>query len=370
MNENTELVGFSVLFEAIKQARYNALKLVNSELVNLYWQIGGYISKQLNQSKWGDKAVQQFSDFLLKNDPTLKGFDRKSLYRMIQFYESYQGTELVKVIDGEVNSLVTSVRRQMNDDDELVTAVRRFISGENIKGSILAKLSWTHHRTIFSRCKLGEDREFYLKLSIKENYSVRELDRQISTGAFERAVLSSAKIPLPTRNIYPDIGNTFKDSYVFEFLNLPEPHSERDLQKGLFAQMKSFILELGKEFLFVGEEYKIQVGNTDFFIDLLFFHRGLQCLVAFELKADKFRPEHMGQLNFYLEALDRDVKNQNENPSIGVLLCKDKDNEVVEYALSRSLSPAMVSDYKTRLPDKKILQDKLHEFFDRNNNDE
>lgn len=135
------------------------------------------------------------------------------------------------------------------------------------------------------------------------------------------------------------------------------------MQKGLVRQMKDFILELGKEFIFIGEEYKVQVGNSDFYIDLLFYHRGLQCLVAFELKTDKFKPEQLGQLNFYLEALDRDVKKQNENPSIGVLLCRDKDREVVEYALSRSLSPTMVSEYNTQLPDKKLLQQKLHELF-------
>jgi RecB family endonuclease NucS len=161
-----------------------------------------------------------------------------------------------------------------------------------------------------------------------------------------------------------NLTNTFKDSYVFEFLNLSEAQSESDLQRGIVSQMKNFILEIGKDFLFIGEEYKLQVGNTDFFIDLLFYHRGLQCIVAFELKADKFKPEHLGQLNFYLEALDRDVKKSHENPSIGVLLCRDKDKEVVEYALSRSLSPTMVSAYKTQLPDKKLLQQKLHELFD------
>jgi RecB family endonuclease NucS len=160
-----------------------------------------------------------------------------------------------------------------------------------------------------------------------------------------------------------DLTDAFKDSYVFEFLNLPEPYNERDLQRGLVRQMKDIIIELGKDFLFIGEEYKLQVGNSDFFIDLLFYHRGLQCLVAFELKADKFKPDHLGQLNFYLEALDRDGKKPNENPSIGILLCKDKDSEVVEYALSRSLSPTMVSEYKTQLPDKKLLQQKLRTMF-------
>ena len=162
-----------------------------------------------------------------------------------------------------------------------------------------------------------------------------------------------------------DLTNTFKDSYIFEFLNLNESYNEKDLQSGLVKQMKKFILELGKDFLFIGEEYKIQVGNSDFYIDLLFYHRGLQCLIAFELKTDKFKPDHLGQLNFYLEALDRNVKNSNENPSIGILLCKDKDDEVVEYALSRSLSPTMISEYKTQLPDKKLLQKKLRELFEK-----
>lgn len=172
-------------------------------------------------------------------------------------------------------------------------------------------------------------------------------------------------MPLAIRQAHTNILDTFKDSYIFEFLNLPKEHSESDLQKAIIAQLKNFILELGKDFLFVGEEYKLQVGNSDFYIDLLFYHRGLQCLLAFELKADKFKPEHLGQLNFYLEALDRDVKKSNENPSIGILLCKDKDTAVVEYALSRYLSPALVAEYQTQLPDKKLLQEKVNQIFER-----
>lgn len=229
--------------------------------------------------------------------------------------------------------------------------------------TLLREISWSHNLAIVSRCKTIEEREFYIKLSGKERYSFRELERQISASLFERTMIGKSKLSTALRESNQDLTRTFKDSYVFEFLNLQEPHSEKDLQRGLIKQMKSFILELGKDFLFIGEEYKLQVGSGDFFIDLLFYHRGLQCLVAFELKSDKFKPEHLGQLNFYLEALDRDVRKQNENPSIGILLCKDKDNEVVEYALSRSLSPTMVSKYKTQLPDKKLLQQKLHELF-------
>ena len=317
---------FTDIIQLIKQSRTNAIKAVNAELINLYWNIGEHISKKIEQSEWGDSVVTELANFLQTQEPEIKGFSDKNIWRMKQFYENYK------------------------DFPKLSTLLR--------------EISWSHNLAIFSRCKTVEEREFYLKLAKQENYSFRELERQISASLFERTMIGNSKLSTALRESNHDLTNTFKDRYVFEFLNLPEPHSESDLQRGLVRQMKNFILELGKDFLFIGEEYKLQVGNSDFYIDLLFYHRGLQCLVAFELKADKFKPDNLGQLNFYLEALDRDVRKPNENPSIGVLLCKDKDSEVVEYALSRSLSPTMVSEYKTQLPDKKLLQQKLHELFD------
>ncbi len=317
---------FTDIIQLIKQSRSNAIKAVNAELINLYWNIGEHISKKIQQSEWGDSVVTELANFIQTQEPEIKGFSDKNIWRMKQFYETYK------------------------DFPKLSTLLR--------------EISWSHNLAIFSRCKTVEEREFYLKQAKQENYSFRELDRQISASLFERTVIGNSKLSTALRESNHDLTNTFKDSYVFEFLNLPEPHSESDLQRGLVMQMKNFILELGKDFLFIGEEYKLQVGNSDFYIDLLFYHRGLQCIVAFELKADKFKPDHLGQLNFYLEALDRDVRKPNENPSIGVLLCKDKDSEVVKYALSRSLSPTMVSEYKTQLPDKKLLQQKLHDLFD------
>lgn len=316
---------FTDIIQLIKQSRNKAVKAVNTELINLYWNIGEYIHKRIESAEWGQSVVKELADYIQSNEPNLKGFSDKNLWRMKQFYEIYR------------------------DFPKL--------------SALLREISWTNNLTILSRAKTIEEKEFYLRLCKQEKYSSRELERQISSGIFERTMIGNSKLSPAVREIHPDIENTFKDSYIFDFLNLQEPHNESDLQKGLIKQMKNFILELGKDFLFIGEEYKVQIGNTDFYIDLLFYHRGLQCLVAFELKADKFKPEHLGQINFYLEALDRDVKKQNENPSIGVLLCKDKDNEVVEYALSRSLSPTMVSEYKTQLPDKKLLQQKLHELF-------
>lgn len=353
---------FEDIVSLIKQSRANAIRAVNAELINLYWNVGAYIKQKLSAAEWGDKTVEELAGYIQKNNPELKGFNRSGLYRMVQFFETYASSPFV-----------AAVRRQIqpidNEENKIVAPARPQFEPQDISNTVLVQLSWTHHRTIFSRCKTDEERQFYIQISLKENYSVRELDRQISASLFERTMLGNSQLSPAIKETHTDIANTLKDSYVFEFLNLPEPHNEGDLQRGLVKQMKNFILELGRDFLFIGEEYKVQVGNSDFYLDLLFYHRGLQCLVAFELKADKFKPEHLGQLNFYLEALDRDVKKHNENPSIGILLCKDKDSEVVEYALSRSLSPTMVAEYKTQLPDKKILQQKLHELFENSGDD-
>ncbi|PIW59562.1 MAG: DUF1016 domain-containing protein, partial [Candidatus Omnitrophica bacterium CG12_big_fil_rev_8_21_14_0_65_50_5] len=229
--------------------------------------------------------------------------------------------------------------------------------------TLLRELGWSSHLHIISKTKTIEEKEFYLRLAIKERYSVRELERQIDSGLFERVILSKKKVPSLVTQIHPKAPEAFKDVYVLDFLNLPEAHSESDLSKGIVSNLKNFVLEFGKDFAFVGQEFRIQVGKNDYFIDLLFFHRGLRCLVMFELKIDDFKPEYLGKLNFYLEALDRDIRKEGENPSVGIILCKSKDDEVVEYALSRNLSPAMIAEYKTKLIPKKVLQKKLHEYY-------
>jgi predicted nuclease of restriction endonuclease-like (RecB) superfamily len=315
---------FAEVKSLIDRARHDALKAVNKELVTLYWNIGAYISKQMESSVWGEKTVEQLAGFLNNHGADYKGFNRRNLYRMKQFHEAYP-------------------------DPEIVSA-------------LLTQLSWTQHMIILSKTKNPEERKFYLQLCLKERYSSRELERQIDSAVFERTMLSS-KISLPVAEGVSLNTSIIKDSYIFEFLGLPEEHSESSLQRSLISNLKLFLLELGRDFLFIGQEYKLQVGMQDFFIDLLFFHRELQSLIAFELKITDFKPEYLGKLNFYLEALDRDVRKPNENPSIGVLLCKGKDSEVVEYALSRSLSPTKVAEYSLKLPDKKILCEKLHALF-------
>ena len=312
---------FSKLITIIDDARSRALKAVNAELIQMYLDVGACLSDLCAQSEFGDGIIDQVASFIARENPNIKGFNRRGLYRMKQFYEAYRGDEFV-------SPLVTQI-------------------------------SWTNHLLILSGCKSREERHFYLALCAREQYSKRELERQINSAYFERYMLSRTK-PISQR-VPGDVRDSILDTYVLEFLDLPDVFSERNLRKAIIANLKQFILEFGKDFTLVGEEYRVQVGNTDFFIDLLFYNRALSCLVPIELKLGKFRPEHIGQINFYLEALDRDVRKPNENPSVGVILCASKDDAVVEYALSRSISPTLVSDYQLCLPDKQLLQNKLRE---------
>ena len=310
----------------IKKSQQKAYSSVNHELIDLYFNLGKYISLKVEQANWGKGVVKELADYIAKTAPELTGFSDKNLWRMKQFYEIYR------------------------DDEKLSPLVR--------------ELSWTNNLIIFSRTKSAEERAFYLKKAQQEKYTKRELERQIDSNLYESTIRNALIVSSAVQELVPNAKNIFRDSYTLEFLGLPPKHDEKDLRKALVRNMKLFILELGKDFIFIDEEYRIQVGNSDFYIDLLFFHRELQCLVAFELKTGKFKPEHLGQLNFYLEALDRDVKKPKENPSIGILLCRDKDDDVVEYALSRSLSPAMIAEYKLHLPEKNLLQSKIKGLID------
>jgi predicted nuclease of restriction endonuclease-like (RecB) superfamily len=206
--------------------------------------------------------------------------------------------------------------------------------GDEKVSALLTQLPWTHNLLILSRSKRSEERDFYLQMAVRERWSTRDLERQLDGALFERVVLSPAKASPPLTQLPGDAAAVFKDTYLVGFLNLPESHTEADLQRAIVANLRQFLMELGGDFTFVGEQYRLQVGGRDFFLDLLFYHRSLTCLIAIELKVEQFEPADLGQLQFYLEALDRDIKKPNEQPSIGVLLCATKDNEVVEYALS------------------------------------
>ncbi len=316
---------FNELLNLITTSKQKALKQVNNTLIELYWNIGQYISTKTIKENWGKGIVKELANYIKLQDPTIKGFTSRNLWRMKQFYETYYENKKVS--------------------------------------ALLSQLTWTNNLLILSASKSEEEREFYILTSIHCKYSSRELDRQIQSGVFERTMLANEKLSTVMKSLPQNTKDIFKDSYSLEFLDLPQDHKEKDLQKALIDSLKEFILELGMGFAFIGEEYRLQVGDDDFYIDLLFYHRDLKCLVAFELKIDKFKPSHLGQLEFYLEALDRDVKRKDENPSIGVLLCRKKNDEVVKYALNRSLSPTVVSDYETKLIPKRLLQDKMNELY-------
>jgi predicted nuclease of restriction endonuclease-like (RecB) superfamily len=312
---------YNEIISIIERSRENAFRAVNRELISMYWDIGGYVSEKVRRGGWGKAVVEDFARFIRTERPDIKGFSASNIWRMRQFYEMYSGNE------------------------KLAPLVR--------------EISWTHNLMIMSRAKTDEAREFYLLLCSRNNYSKRELERQIDSMLFERTMISGErnKLFLERNN-----GLTmFRDSYVLEFLDVPENHKEKELRKSIVANIRDFILEFGTDFTFVGDEYRVQVGNKDFHIDLLFYNRELSCLVAIELKVTDFMPEHLGQWEFYLEALDRDVRKPNENPSVGLILCAGKDDMVVEYALSRSLSPALIADYQLHLPNKNILAEKLRE---------
>jgi predicted nuclease of restriction endonuclease-like (RecB) superfamily len=287
----------------------------------MYWEIGRYVCEKIETKNWGKSVVEDFSRFIQSNLVGIQGFSASNIWRMRQFYETYCGNKKLATLSREI--------------------------------------TWSNNLLIMARAKTDEEKEFYLLLAKKNNYSARELRRQIDSTLFERTMISNEKNQM---FISRNVGLTaLRDSYVLEFLDVSERHKEKELRKAIIANLRNFILEFGKDFTLVGEEYRIQVGKKDFNIDLLLYNRDLACLVAVELKVTDFKPEHLGQLEFYLEALDRDVKKPSENPSVGLILCAGKDDEVVEYALSRSMSPALIAEYQTHLPQKALLTNKLRE---------
>ncbi len=348
---------FQNIREIIREGRAGALKAVNAYALSSYWHVGSYLSRRLTENTYGKNVVSQLADWLKQQDPLLKGFDWRSLYRMRTFYEKWHNMDW---------SYLQSSKLIDNQGDERLDTFEKILGLTTPKSfqmpGILTRLSWTHHIEILRGTQSDEEMLFYLALSIREKYTILELRRQIKSGLFERQMLAKQTLLVPEHPKKELLSEIFRDRYVFEFLNLKEPFSEYDLKKGLLAKMKEFLLELGRDFLFISEEMHLQVGMNDYYVDLVFFHRELQCLVAFDLKIEAFKPEHLGKMNFYLELLDRDVRKSHENPSIGVVLCKTAHEEVVEIAMSRQLSPAMVAAYQTKFVDKDLLRQFLHQW--------
>lgn len=349
--------------------RSRALQNVNEESLAMSWQVGQIVSFRLKNNEWGSKVVTQLSEYLRTKDPSLKGYSRRNIYNMVNFYDTYSSTEFAELVQGlSLPQMVQTASAQISAETIVQpetaqigeTSIVQTTSAQLPK--ILLLTTFSNHIEILSRCKTNEQRLFYILYSYREHLNYKELQRCIANDTFGSMISEKTNFSSGLKATYPQSVALFKDRAFVDFLNLPQKHSEKQLHNGILNHIKQFVLELGKDFLFVDSEYPLQVGGSTFKVDLLFYHRGLQCLVAIELKACNFKPEYIGQLEFYLEALDRDVKRSNENPSIGILLCQSADHSVVEYAMSRSMSPTMVAEYHRQLIPKEVIQKSLDEF--------
>jgi predicted nuclease of restriction endonuclease-like (RecB) superfamily len=374
--ENNQLISleqqFGEVIDIILQHKSNASRVVNEELLLSAWHVGGYVYAKLKSEEWGSKVVTQLSEFIRSKRPDIKGYSKRNIYNMVMFYEEYSSENFTMTVEKYLNSefvqtlsaqIQIGENQQSNDVITIVqTASAQLINPIKSFPKILEFTTLSNHIEILCRCKNYEERIFYILYANKERLAFRELQRCITNQTYSSLLSSKENMSKGFLEAYPNAPIFFKDTLYVDFLGLPTKHSESKLKNSLIENMKQFILELGKDFIFMDQEYKLNVGASTYKADLLFYHRGLQALVAVELKKTKFHPKDLGQLEFYLEALDRDVKRSNENPSIGIILCPESDKVVVEYAMSRSMSPTMIAEYKRILIPQERMQKQFNEF--------
>ena len=362
---------FGEVIDIILQHKSRASRAVNNELLFTAWHVGRYVSAKLKSEEWGSKVVTQLSEYIRSRRPDIKGYSRRSIYNMVMFYDEYSSETFCTIVEKYLNSEFVQPRTAQIESaqpTQEVAVIVQFPVAQFIQPKtgqmpkILELTTLTNHIEILCRCKSNEERMFYILYANKEHLVKRELQRCISNQTYTALLGNKNNMSKGLLNAYPNAPIMFKDTLFVDFLNLPKKHSESKLKNGLIEHMKQFILELGKDFIFMDQEYRLNIGSSTFKADLLFFHLGLQALVAVELKKTKFHPRDLGQLEFYLEALDRDVKRSNENPSIGIILCPEVDRVVVEYAMSRSMSPTMIAEYKRILIPQERMQQQLNEF--------
>lgn len=308
--------------ERIRSAQYEALKAVNKELVGLYWDIGRMIVERQADANHGSAIAEQLSNDLRTEFPGIAGFSRRNVFYMREFYLLYRSDERVQ--------------------------------------PLVAQIGWTHNLVILQRCKDPSAREFYLRMTRKFGWSKNVLVHQIANQSYEKSLLGQTNFDQAlTPELRAQAKLAVKDEYTFDFLELGEEHSERELEKGLIARIEDFLRAMGGMFAFMGSQFRLEVEGDEYFIDLLLFHRRLRALVAIELKIGKFMPEFVGKMQFYLTALDRQVRQEDENPSIGIILCKEKNRTVVEYALHDARKPIGVATYEITQTLPKALQGQL-----------
>ena len=360
---------FAFVNSMIERYRSSAISMVNTAALQMNWEIGQYISMQLKSARWGTKIVSDLADYLKRTNPKQRGFGKRHLYNMVKFYDTYSAKPFLNTLSNlHLPELVQSRIAQLEMPSKSVTneivqlGIAQLEEDLQPLPKLLSIIPFTSHIEIMNRCRSDEERIFYMLYARHQGLKTEELRRCIVNQTFSSLMDKEKMLSPKLLDEYPQSEFMLKDKAIVDFLNLPQEHNEHHLHKGLLEHMKAFILELGKDFLFIESEFGVQVGGSTKRIDLLFFHRALQCLVAIELKAVDFQPEFVGKMDMYLEALDRDVKRDNENPSIGIILCPSADRSMVEYTLSRSLSPTMNAEYQRKLIPQQVLKKSLEEY--------
>jgi len=378
---------FAAVLEIITTHRSRALMSVNVESLLTYWEIGAFLSPRIHSGSWSRAIVGKLAEYIKRNQPELRGYGKSNLYNMALVYDTFSSDAFISIL-GKYSSQLSQYHnifqtlvgksetlplQNTNESTKLVKSSAQELQpandffqpavGKSVP-DILFSLSFVKLLLIAAHAQDVHEQLFYVVYAIRERLTKEELRQSLAHDAYTSLLGGDKKnYSKKLKELYPTAPVVIKDQAFLDYLALPERHRESKLRREIVSHIRDFILEMGKDFLFVDQEYTLPVGGEDFHSDLLFFHRGLQCLVAVELKTRKFRPSDMGQLEFYLEALDRDVKKENENPSIGIILCREANRIVVEYAMSRAMSPVMVAQYKRLLIPKEVLQRTFEEYL-------
>ena len=346
---------FSQVLDIINYHRRRVSDTVDNESLRMVWEAGAYVSCKLRNSEWGTGVVRQLSEFIRSKDPTIKGWSYRTIYKMVQLYEAYS-TE-------SFSSLLSATSMDKILPSKQTAGNAEFVPFEMAQiPVVLFSTGWTNHQIIINHCKTDDERLFYILFAKKERLQNKQLERAIRTNTMTSVLRAKESQSANLQDTYAKSPTLFKDTAYLDFLGLPRKYKESRLRKGIVEHMKEFILEMGKDFLFIDEEHPVKVGGKTYKVDLLFYHRLLQCMIAFELKTTEFRPSYQGQLEFYLEALDQEERRSNENPTIGIILCKESDMETVRFALNRSMSPMMVMQYKEQLKVGGVIQRSIEEY--------
>jgi len=366
---------FEAIYSIIDLHRKRTMLTIHNESLQMIWEVGAYVSRRIKNEAWGSGVVRMLSDYIRTRDPQAKGWSYRTIYKMVQWYDMYSAPAFIELVAHYgmsqylANPSTVPAEMKQITSAEIVPFEMAQIKQAGIVPfemaqipSVVYSTGWTNHQIIMSQCKTYESRLFYMLYAGREKLENKQLIRAISTDTMTSLLGAKEAQSTAMQQTYPQAGVLFKDTVYLEMLGLPVKYKESKLRKSIVSHMKDFILEMGKDFLFIDEEHRVTVGSKVFKVDLLFYHRLLQCMVAIELKTTEFHPKDLGQLEFYLEALDQEERRSNENPSIGILLCKDADMEVVRFALNRSMSPTMVALYKEQLQVGGVIQQSLVEF--------